>query len=126
MQLGTDINEANDVVNEEIDVQQGTDVNVEICVQQGTGVYEEICVQQGTDVYEEIDVQQGTGVYEEICVQQGTGVYEEIDVEQGLEMSRLDSIIIGSARYSVRVRHELFFQLEFGLFRVHEQSGSAR
>ncbi|WJX66107.1 hypothetical protein P8452_50696 [Trifolium repens] len=70
MQLGTDINEANDVVNEEIDVQQGTDVNVEICVQ------------QGTDVYEEIDVQQGTDVYEEICVQQSTNVYEEIDVEQ--------------------------------------------
>jgi hypothetical protein len=46
-----------DVVNEEIDVQQGTDVNEEICVQQGTDVNEEIDVQQGTVI---IDLQQVT------------------------------------------------------------------
>ncbi|MCH98348.1 hypothetical protein A2U01_0019350, partial [Trifolium medium] len=36
----------------------------------------------------------------------------------------LDSIGIGSARNSAQVRHELFFQLEFGSFKVHEQFGS--
>jgi hypothetical protein len=48
-----------------------------------------------------------------------------------MEMSRvesnlfeLDSIRIGSARNSARIRHKLFFQLEFSSFRVHEQSGS--
>jgi hypothetical protein len=40
--------------------------------------------------------------------------------------SELDSTGIGPARNSARVRPELFFQFEFGSFKVHEQFGSAR
>jgi hypothetical protein len=54
-------------------------------------------------------------------------------VNLGLKMSRvesnsseLDSIGISSDRNSARVYYELFFQLEFGSFKVHEQFGSAR
>ena len=35
-------------------------------------------------------------------------------------LPELDSIRIGSARNSTRVRNETFFKLEFGSFKVHE------
>jgi hypothetical protein len=40
--------------------------------------------------------------------------------------SELDSIEIGSARNSARIRYELFFQLEFDSFKFHEQFDSPR
>jgi len=41
-------------------------------------------------------------------------------------LSELDSIRIGSARNSTRVRNKPFFELEFDSFKVHEQLGSTR
>jgi len=51
----------------------------------------------------------------------------------GLKMSRaesnssaVDSMRIGSARNSTRVRYEPFVKLEFGSFKIHKQLSSTR